>query len=564
MLGIRLPVLACFTVVSAILEGATVASLLPLLSEFSNSKAGQTDRISRMFSEFLSFLGIAATPQSICTIIVTLILFSAAAFLIQSYLASRLQALYIASWQRRMFSAFLAADYDFFISRRSGDLVTAITNEPGRIGLVFSQLSLIFTALVFIAAQIVVSLLVAPIVVGFLVAFAAVLFLLTRWWAKRATIFGNGLTLASADLMADTSEIIGGAKFVKATATEGRALARLSKTTRYIERLSFGNTFDAQLVRAIFEYSGGLLVVALLVAGPRFLEVDIGAILVIVAIFVRLFPRITALRQNMQIVDFHMPAFREAFRLLHEAEEKREVVHLEVPTGWPPNEPALIELENVSVAIGARTILNDVNVSIPAGTLVVLTGQTGAGKTTLIDCILGLRKPSSGKVKIDGYDLEQLSTQVWRHSVGYLGQDPILFNSSIRENLQWIRSEVSDIEINAALDAASAHFARFLPQGLNTVVGDHGGRLSGGERQRIALARALLGSPRLLVLDEATSALDAETEALVTAALAKLKGRMTIVAISHRPALVREADFVINLNDGCAEKILPPFNFSPA
>ena len=557
VLGVRLPVLAFFTLVSAVLEGATVASLLPLLSGFGNSTAGQADRVSQLFSQFLNFFGIASTPQSICILIVMLIMFSAVAFLIQSYLASRVQAFYIASWQRRMFSAFLAADYDFFVSRRSGDLVTAITNEPGRIGLVFSQLSLIFTALLFIAAQVAVSLLVAPIVVGFLLAFAVLLFVLTRWWAKRAVNFGSGLTVASADLMADTSEIIGGAKFVKATATESRALARLTDSTGKIESLMFGSTFDAQMVRAIFEYSGGLLVVALLVAGPRFLAVDIGAILVIVAIFVRLFPRITGLRQSLQIVDFHMPAFREAFRLLQEAEQKREVIHLDVPPGWPPSAPASIETENVSVAIGGRTILDRVNISIPPGRLVVFTGQTGAGKTTLLDCILGLRQPSGGTVKIDGHDLGHLSTEAWRRSIGYLGQDPILFNASIRENLQWISPEISDAEIYRALDAAAADFVTRLPQGLNTVVGDHGSRLSGGERQRIALARALLGAPRLLVLDEATSALDAQTEEIVTAALALLKGRMTIVAISHRPALVREADFVINLGNGRAERLEP-------
>lgn len=552
-LGFRLPILAFFTFISAILEGTTVASLLPLLSSFGNSTTAQADRVSHLFSAILSLSGNAATQETMAVLIVVLILLSAAAFLFQSYLAARLQASYIASWQRRMTSAFLAANYDFFISRRSGDLVAGITNEPSRIGLVFSQLSLIVTALLFIAAQVAVSLLVAPIVVGFLVGFAAILFLLTRWWAKRATEFGNGLTAAGADLMADTSEIIGGAKFIKATATERRALERLSVSTGYIERLTFGSNFDSQLVRAIFEYSGGLLVVALLVLGPKFLAVDIGAILVIVAIFVRLFPRITALRQNLQIVDFHMPAFREAYNLLRAAEAQREVIHSDIPAGWPPQNPASIGIENLSVAIGERTILDRVNVSIPPGRLVVFTGQTGAGKTTLLDCILGLRRATRGVVKIDGHDLAHLSTEAWRRSIGYLGQDPILFNSSIRENLQWVRPDVSDAEIFKAIEAAAADFVNRLPQGLNTVVGDHGNRLSGGERQRIALARALLGSPRLLVLDEATSALDAETEEIVTAALAKLKGRITIIAISHRLALVNAADSVIQLAEGRAK-----------
>ena len=142
--------------------------------------------------------------------------------------------------------------------------------------------------------------------------------------------------------------------------------------------------------------------------------------------------------------------------------------------------------------------------------------------------------------------------------VGYLGQDPVLFNASIGENLRWIDPQTTDEEISAALEAAAADFVGRLPEGLNTVVGNHGSRMSGGERQRIALARALLGSPRLLVLDEATSALDIETEELVTEALVRLKGRITIVAISHRPALIRGAEIVFNLSNGKIERAEKP------
>jgi ATP-binding cassette subfamily C protein len=217
--------------------------------------------------------------------------------------------------------------------------------------------------------------------------------------------------------------------------------------------------------------------------------------------------------------------------------------------------PASIVLDDVSVALGSRPLLTGINVEIPAGAFVAITGHTGAGKTTLLDCILGLRRPTSGRVEIDGYALDQLPTSVWRRGIGYLGQDPVLFNASIGENLRWIRPSTTDDEIRVALKAAAAEFVERLPGGLGTVVGDHGSRLSGGERQRIALARALLGAPRLLVLDEATSSLDAETEEIVTRALVRLKGQITIVAISHRPALVREADFVIHLSNGSAERV---------
>ena len=143
----------------------------------------------------------------------------------------------------------------------------------------------------------------------------------------------------------------------------------------------------------------------------------------------------------------------------------------------------------------------------------------------------------------------------WRGTIGYLGQDPLLFHASVEENLRWVRPESNEKTINHALELAAAGFVHRLPLGLKTIVGDVGSRLSGGERQRIALARALLGSPRLLILDEATSALDAQTEAGVVETIARLKGHMTILAITHRPALVAVADRIVEIKEGHAHEV---------
>ncbi len=554
----KLPALILLTFVNAVLEGATIASLLPLLGSLGADGLVANDRVSRMTIEGLRLFHLSPSAGAVGGVMIVLIAASAATFIAYSHLASRLQAFYVASWQQRMFAGLLAADFRFFVSHRTGDLVAAVTNEPNRIGLVFSQVNLIIAAGLFIVVQIVVALLIAPWVVGLLVGFGVLLFTLTRWWSVRAARFGTELTRVNADLMVDANEIIGGAKFVKATATEDRAFNRFFGAVSRLETLTFGNAFDAQVVRAIFEYTGGLLVIGLIILGPKLLSVDVSAVLVIVAIFVRLFPKVTALRQNLQIVDFHAPAFEVLLGLLRAASSDREASARDKPPGWPGSAPASVALENVSIAHGSQELLSDVNIAIPAGAFVVFTGHTGSGKTTLLDCILGLRRPNSGVVRVDGYPLDQVPSAVWRRGIGYLGQDPVLFNASIGENLRWINPQTTDEEISVALEAAAADFVGRLPEGLNTVVGNHGTRMSGGERQRIALARALLGSPRLLVLDEATSALDIETEELVTEALVRLKGRITIVAISHRPALIRDAEIVFNLSNGKVERAEKP------
>jgi ATP-binding cassette subfamily C protein len=180
-----------------------------------------------------------------------------------------------------------------------------------------------------------------------------------------------------------------------------------------------------------------------------------------------------------------------------------------------------------------------------------LVGRSGAGKSTLVDAILGLHPLSAGIVNVNGISLQHLSVHSLRRRTGYMGQETLLYNTTIRNNILWSEQQHSDEEIMKAANlAAASNFIAQAPQGLDTIVGDRGGNLSGGERQRLGLTRALLGNPGLLILDEAASALDAETDAAVTRALDSLKGKVTMIVISHRISSVRMADYIYVMDKG--------------
>jgi ABC-type multidrug transport system fused ATPase/permease subunit len=213
--------------------------------------------------------------------------------------------------------------------------------------------------------------------------------------------------------------------------------------------------------------------------------------------------------------------------------------------------PAAIRFDHVGVyGEVSKSLLSDICLDIAPGQFIAVVGPTGGGKTTLIDCVLDLTTPGRGEVLIDAIPMREISRVKWRRAIGYLGQDPIIFSGTIRDNVAWGRDGVDDEAIAAALKSANADFVLGLAEGLDTVVGDRGGILSGGERQRIALARALVGHPRLLVLDEATSALDVETERQITNAIYARRGQVTIIAITHRIAAVRDADVIVMLETG--------------
>ena len=194
--------------------------------------------------------------------------------------------------------------------------------------------------------------------------------------------------------------------------------------------------------------------------------------------------------------------------------------------------------------------LDAIDLTLPVGSLTVLTGPSGAGKSTLADVLGGLLASDSGALSLDGNALAPGERIAWRSQVAYVQQEPVLFHASLRDNLRWAAPEASEAQMADALRAASADFALALPGGLDTAVGDAGRQLSGGERQRIVLARALLRSPALLILDEPASALDPANEAAIAAAVARLRGRMTIVIIGHRGPLTETADRTVRLEGG--------------
>jgi ATP-binding cassette subfamily C protein len=193
------------------------------------------------------------------------------------------------------------------------------------------------------------------------------------------------------------------------------------------------------------------------------------------------------------------------------------------------------------------------SLQIDAGTLTTLVGPSGSGKTTVIDLAIGLLRPQSGSILLDGIPLQDIDISQWRKMIGYVPQDTILLHDSILHNITLGDPSLTTADVERALRAAGAwEFVNQLTQGLDTIVGERGGKLSGGQRQRIVIARALINQPRLLILDEATSALDKDTEDAVRQALEALKGQLTILAISHNQAMVAGADKVYKMSAGSA------------
>ena len=210
-----------------------------------------------------------------------------------------------------------------------------------------------------------------------------------------------------------------------------------------------------------------------------------------------------------------------------------------------------IELRGVGIGFDGTDVLRDTNLVIPKGQIVLLTGMSGSGKTTLTDLIMGLRLPDTGMIELDGRSLADLNIAAWRRQIGYVPQEGFLLHDTIRENVVLGEPGVSEDKIWQTLEMAGARgFVESLPEGLDTVIGEKGMRLSGGQRQRLAIARAVITDPTLLVLDEVTSNLDPSTEREICEAVRHLAGRLTVLAVSHREGWLDIADRIYEVREG--------------
>jgi len=217
----------------------------------------------------------------------------------------------------------------------------------------------------------------------------------------------------------------------------------------------------------------------------------------------------------------------------------------------PPHFASAIEFLDVSLVREGRVLLDRINLTIRRGAFVGIAGGSGAGKSTLVSLLLRFEDPTSGMILVDGVDLRSLQQRPWRAQIGMVFQENFLFDSTVRENIRLGNPDATDAMVEEAARAAEVHEAIMRsPSGYDTPMGTRGRRFSGGERQRIALARALVRDPAVLILDEAGSALDVETDRAIAATLRKIAGRRTVISVTHRLESIAAADHVVNIDRG--------------
>ena len=294
--------------------------------------------------------------------------------------------------------------------------------------------------------------------------------------------------------------------------------------------------------------AAGMIAVIFLLCVLLF-HMDTARLMVLVYVFTRLWPVFSGSINKITTIQTTVPAYEKLTEALRTLSSEKTGQAQAVPIQFEKE----IEFRNVCFAYqgSEEAVLHNVNFTLKKGSITALMGRSGAGKTTIADLLMGFLEPTSGEILIDGIRLSAENLSGWRHDLGYIPQEPLILNATVRENLKRFHPAATQTEMEMALRKASIwDVVEKLPHGMDTVLGDGGIRLSGGERQRVVLARVLLGNPKLIVMDEATSAMDYESEMAVRNAIRNLKEPVTVLIIAHRLATVRTANYGLVLENG--------------
>jgi ATP-binding cassette subfamily C protein len=525
---------------AGLLEGVGIVSLIPIL-QVADGRGTDPSGVAGYITRGLALVGLEPTLTVLLTILFLAILAKAAVFWVAMTQVRVTIIWVVRSLRARLLSALLGARLRLFVRVRSGEWANAVTQEAHAAGAAYREGCEIIAAFFPITAYVVLATLISWQTSLFALVSGAALIAALRGFVGLARRSGT----EQADLMRQLAglfvDAIGGLKPIKAMAKERLVEPILDKSIVSLDEASRRGVYANENTRFFQEPALTLLLAVGVYVLFEFQGLPLATIVVLAFMFYRIMQHLNTLQMRYQILVVGEASFWSLMSRIEEAERERERPHSGVKPGRLKHG---VRLERVSFAYDrGPLVLDEVCLDISAGALVAIVGGSGSGKTTLVDLIAGLYAPTGGRILIDGVDLDEIDLTAWRSQIGYVPQEMLLLNESIRYNVTLGDPSISTEEVERALRLAGAWgFVHSDPQGVEAPVGERGAKLSGGQRQRIAIARALVTRPSILILDEVTTALDPATEAEICETLSSLRGDVTIVSISHQPAMRAVAD----------------------
>ena len=554
-LGVRMYLIFLLSLIASIFEGIGILMLLPLLQSI--DKSGTQDdydnEIINTINNLIEFLGLSNSMASILILISIafivkgLITFSALGF--NAFLRGQL----LKEIKVKLFELYSNMSYGYYSSKNTGDLINLINEQPTRSLEAFKQLTLMGSylintiILIFLAFLMTFSFGMMALVLGILL---LLLFLkmnsyvqsLSRIWAKENGILTKWLI-----------QSLHGFKYLVSTDQVSKLKKYINNSISILTSTQIKAGIASAFTQSIREPIAVVFIMVIMFLQIFVLGLRLEPILVSIALFYRALNSTLALQTS----------FQGTFQYIGSMElVNNEFINQEIHQSKEGDENIedfknSIDFKNVSFGYNDNNkVLKSISLNIPFKSTTAFVGESGAGKTTLVDLITLTNENYEGEIIIDGLNSKKINKSSWRAQIGYVSQDTLIFDDTIANNISMWSVDTSNNEnlleriTNAANQANILEFIQSLPNGFNTIVGDRGILLSGGQKQRLFIARELFRKPKILILDEATSALDSESEKSIQKSVEALKGKITVIIIAHRLSTIKDVDTIHLIRNG--------------
>lgn len=544
-------------ILMAVFETLGVASIMPFLTVLGNPDAVESNPYLNIIYSYFNF----QNPQQFLVVLggfaFSLVVFSAVFRIFTTYVINRYTQMRLHTLSERLLETYLRQPYSFFLGRNTGDMAKSILSEVNQLIAnvlkpAMDGIAYIFVTLALISFLIINDPKLALIVGATIGSSYLIIFLLIQKYIKE---LGEQRLSANKTRFRTAAEALGGIKDIKLLGRESAYLKRFSPASKLFSINQATATTLSVIPRYVLEAIGfgGVIILALVLM----MRTDnFGDVLPVLGLYAfagyKLLPAAQQIYISLTKVRFGGAAVDDVYDDIHQRdaliEIQKDAKQLAINDSISFKQVSFF-YENIE-----KPALKNLNFTIKKGSSIGLVGSTGAGKTTLVDLILGLLIPTRGEFKVDNQIIDEKNIRQWQKSLGYVPQDIYLVDASISENIALgISSEkIDQSQVEKCAQLAQVHdfIIEELPQGYQTQVGERGVRLSGGQRQRIGIARALYHDPEVLVFDEATSALDNVTEKAVIEAVNVLSHKKTIIMIAHRLSTVKNCDQILYLEQG--------------
>ncbi|WCM54044.1 ABC transporter ATP-binding protein/permease [Pseudomonas sp. WJP1] len=530
---------------AGVVESVSLSAMLPLISAVLEDQPHS--KLAVQVFAIMDSIGLEPTIANMLVIIVVGMTLSNLLILLGNRQVGYTVAHVATDLRIDLIKASLGSRWEYYLRQPAGALANAVATEAYRASTAYEHAANMLALGIQAAAYAIIALFVSwqAAILSLLIGF--VLLVAVRGLVKTSRRVGKSQTRLMRELLVYLTDTLASVKPLKAMARDDIADSLLRGHAGELNTALEREVMSRETLRALQEPMLAILAAAGLYAGLVIGGMPLSSVMVLIFVVVRMLGLLHKAQQRYH----RMAAQESAYWAINESIDNAIADAEPVGGTCTPSLKRQIVFDNVSFGYGGRQVLDSVSLNFPVGSFTTMIGPSGAGKTTVLDLICSLLAPQAGRIRVDDCDLHDLDRRAWRRMIGYVTQETLLLHDSVLANVTLGDKALNAADAERALRQAGAwQFVQECPGGLQSIVGERGAKLSGGQRQRIVIARALAHRPRLLILDEATSALDPESEVEICQVLKNLTPGITVIAVSHRPAMIRIADQILEVRDG--------------